>query len=132
MKPSLAAIKKQFPEAARDIETLEKLGFASRSDGWIDSLDTEKAQTACWLLGKIGGKQDADTLLSILSGQRSELWGQAGVSLSCIARKKHITPLLTLFENSPHRCAAIPRSLYAFIYKLLHSKSAGNCRTDTC
>lgn len=97
---SLKKVKKKFPESVSEIETLESLGFASRSDGWIDSLDSEKAQTACWLIGKIGDKRDADALISILSGQRSELWMQAAISLSLIATKRHLKPLLSILATS--------------------------------
>lgn len=56
---NLKEVKKRFPESVSEIETLESLGFAARSDGWINSLDSEKAKTACWLVGKIGNGQDA-------------------------------------------------------------------------
>jgi HEAT repeat protein len=97
---NLRAVKKQFPESASEIETLESLGFASRSDGWIDSLDSEKAQIACWLVGKVGSDQDADALISILSGQRSELWMQAATSLSLIATENHLEPLFSILATS--------------------------------
>ncbi len=51
---NLAEIKQRFPESAGEIELLERLGFASRSDNWLACLEVEQAQTACWLLGKIG------------------------------------------------------------------------------
>ncbi|MEH1828793.1 MAG: hypothetical protein V7L22_26245 [Nostoc sp.] len=51
---NLQEVKNQFPEAVGEIETLERLGFASRSGNWIDTLDFEKAQTACWLVGRVG------------------------------------------------------------------------------
>jgi len=97
---NLKEVKKQFPESASEIETLESLGFASRSDGWIDSLDSEKAQTACWLVGRVGNDRDADALISILSGQRSELWVQAATSLSLIATERHLKPLLSILATS--------------------------------
>ncbi|QLE45177.1 hypothetical protein FD723_33175 (plasmid) [Nostoc sp. C052] len=66
---NLQEVKNQFLEAVGEIETLERLGFASRSGNWIDTLDFEKAQTACWLVGRVG-----DALICTLSGQRRELW----------------------------------------------------------
>ncbi|MBD2527284.1 hypothetical protein [Nostoc sp. FACHB-133] len=74
---NLQEVKNQFPEAVGKIETFERLGFASRSGNWIDTLDFEEAQTACWLVGRVGDDQDADTLIRTLSGQRRELWMQA-------------------------------------------------------
>ncbi|RCJ42309.1 hypothetical protein A6769_37865 [Nostoc punctiforme NIES-2108] len=71
---NLQEVKNQFPEAVGEIETLERLGFASRSGNWIDTLDFEEAQTACWLFGRIGDERDADALIHTLSGQRCELW----------------------------------------------------------
>lgn len=71
---NLQEVKNQFPEAVGEIETLERLGFAYRSGNWIDSLDFEEAQTACWLVGRIGDERDADALIYTLSGQRRELW----------------------------------------------------------
>ncbi|EKQ66571.1 hypothetical protein OsccyDRAFT_5056 [Leptolyngbyaceae cyanobacterium JSC-12] len=97
---NLEEVKNQFPELASKIKALESLGFASRKDGWIDSLDLEKAQTACWLIGRIGNDQDADSLLSILSGQRRELWMQAAASLSLIATQRHLIPLLSILATS--------------------------------
>ncbi|MEH1924558.1 hypothetical protein [Nostoc sp.] len=41
---NLQEVKNQFPEAVGEIETLEKLGFASRSSGnWIDTLDERES-----------------------------------------------------------------------------------------
>ncbi|MFE1746064.1 HEAT repeat domain-containing protein [Coleofasciculus sp. H7-2] len=97
---NLKEVKNQFPEAAGEIEILESLGFASRSGNWIDTLDVEKAQTACWLVGRVGNDQDADALISILSGQRSELWMQAATSLSLIAIEKHLNSLLFILATS--------------------------------
>jgi hypothetical protein len=37
--------------------------------------------------------RDADALIGILSGQRSELWMQAATSLSLIATERHLKPL---------------------------------------
>lgn len=42
---NLQEVKNQFPEAVGEIETLERLGFASCSGNWIDTLDFETAQT---------------------------------------------------------------------------------------
>ena len=97
---NLEEVKKNFPASVSEIETLESLGFASRSYGWIDSLDSEKAQTACWLIGKIGDARDADVLISLLSGQRSELWMQVAVSLSVIATEKHLIFLSSILATS--------------------------------
>jgi HEAT repeat protein len=96
---NLAEIKKNFPESAKEIDDLERLGFASRRVGWIDNLDLEKARTACWLLGKIGDDRDADALINILLSQRSELWMEAATSLNTIGTEKHVTPLLSLLAN---------------------------------
>ena len=96
---NLEEVKEKFPESASEIEALESLGFAFRSAGWIDSLDLEKAQTACWLVGKVGNDQDADALVNILLGQRSKLWRQAATSLNMIGTEKHVTPLLSLLTN---------------------------------
>ncbi|OCQ90443.1 hypothetical protein BCD64_27610 [Nostoc sp. MBR 210] len=97
---NLQEVKHQFPEAAGEIEILESLGFASRSADWIDTLDIEQAQTACWLLGRVGNDQDADILISILSSQSSELWMQAATSLSLIATEKHFKSLLSILSTS--------------------------------
>ncbi|ALF52158.1 hypothetical protein ACX27_03700 [Nostoc piscinale CENA21] len=97
---NLQEVKYQFPEAAGDIEILENLGFTSRSTSWIATLDIEQAQTACWLLGRVGNEQDADVLIRILSSQRSELWMQAGTSLSLIATEKHLKSLLSILSTS--------------------------------
>jgi HEAT repeat protein len=97
---NLKEVKKQFPELAGEIEILESLGFTSRSGNWIDGLDVEKAQTACWLVGKMGDDLDADTLINILSGKRSELWMQAATSLSLIATERHLSSLLSILATS--------------------------------
>lgn len=97
---NLASIKQQFPESASDIEALETLGLATRQPGWINTLDLDKAMTACWLLGKIGDDQDADALADVLAGQRSELWVQAAASLSSIMTQRHLGPLLSILETS--------------------------------
>jgi HEAT repeat protein len=96
----LEEVKNQFPESAGDINILESLGLNSRQEGWIDGLDLEQAQTACWLVGRIGNDRDADTLVSILSGQRHELWMQAATSLSLIATQKHLIPLRSILATS--------------------------------
>lgn len=96
----LEEVKNQFPESASEIEVLESLGFASRSDGWIDSLESKQAQTACWLVGKVGDERDADALVSILSNPRPQLWRQAATSLSLIATKRHLTALLSILATS--------------------------------
>ncbi|MDG2615975.1 hypothetical protein P7L53_06920 [Thermoleptolyngbya sichuanensis XZ-Cy5] len=97
---NLASIKQQFPESASDIEALETLGLATRQPGWINTLDLDKAMTACWLLGKIGDDQDADAIADVLAGQRSELWVQAAASLSSIMTQRHLGPLLSILETS--------------------------------
>jgi HEAT repeat protein len=97
---NLEEVKNQFPESADDIKILESLGLESRQEGWIDSLDLEQAQTACWLVGRIGNDRDADTLVSILSGQRRELWMQAATSLSLIATERHLIPLRSILATS--------------------------------
>lgn len=97
---NLEEVKQQFPESVRDIEILERLGFASRKTGWIDDLDLEKAIAACWLLGKIGSDRDADALIRVLSGQRRDLWMHAATSLSVIATQRHVSPLLSILETS--------------------------------
>jgi HEAT repeat protein len=96
---NLEEVKEKFPESANEIEALESLGFASRSADWIDSLNLEKAQTACWLVGRVGNDQDGDVLVNILLGQRRELWMQAATSLNMIGTEKHVTPLLSLLAN---------------------------------
>lgn len=40
---NLQEVKNQFPEAVGEIETLERLGFASRSGNWIDTLDERES-----------------------------------------------------------------------------------------
>ncbi|BBD59067.1 hypothetical protein NIES2109_18460 [Nostoc sp. HK-01] len=97
---NLQEVKNQFPEAVGEIEILESLGFTSRSGNWIDTLDIEQAQTACWLLGRVGDDRDADVLINILSGQRCELWMQAATSLSLIATEKHLKSLLSILVAS--------------------------------
>lgn len=97
---NLEEVKNQFPESVSEIKVLESLGFAFRSDGWIDSLESKQAQTACWLVGKVGGDQDADALVSILSNPRPELWRQAATSLSLIATERHLTALLPILTTS--------------------------------
>ncbi|WP_392535465.1 HEAT repeat domain-containing protein [Nostoc sp. C117] len=97
---NLQEVKNQFPEAVGEIETLERLGFASRSGNWIDTLDFEEAQTACWLFGRVGDDQDADALIRTLSGQRRELWMQAATSLSLIATERHLKSLLSILSTS--------------------------------
>jgi HEAT repeat protein len=94
-------VKRQFPESAIEIEALERLGFASRTAGWIDRLDLEKARTACWLVGKVGDERDADELVDILSSQRSDLWVEAATSLNTIGTQKQVVPLLSLLANCP-------------------------------
>jgi HEAT repeat protein len=96
----LEAVKKKFPESADEIEALESLGFIFRSDDWINRLNSENAQIACWLMGHIGGDRDPDLLINILSGQRSELWMQAATSLSLIATESHVEPLLSILATS--------------------------------
>lgn len=98
---NLKEVKNQFPEMADEIESLESLGFASRSGNWVDTLDIEKAKTACWLVGRVGDDRDADALVTILLGQRSELWMPAATSLNVIGTEKHVTPLLSLLANCP-------------------------------
>lgn len=93
-------VKYCFPDIVSEIEILESLGFTSRSDGWIDSLDLEEGQTACWLVGRVGDDRDADALVSILSSQRSELWMQAATSLSLIATERHLMSLLSILVTS--------------------------------
>ncbi|QZZ21715.1 HEAT repeat domain-containing protein [Leptothermofonsia sichuanensis E412] len=97
---NLKAIKQQFPESASEIEALENLGFTTRQPGWLNNLDLDKAMTACWLLGKIGDDQDADVLVNLLAGQRSELWMQAAASLSSIMTQRHLSSLLSILETS--------------------------------
>ncbi|MBE9207334.1 HEAT repeat domain-containing protein [Nostoc sp. LEGE 06077] len=97
---NLQQVKNKFPEAVGAIKTLESLGFASRSGNWIDTLDFEKAQTACWLIGQVGDDRDADSLIRILSGQRRELWMQAATSLSLIATEQHLKSLLSILSTS--------------------------------
>ena len=97
---NLEEVKNEFPESASEIKILESLGFAFRSDGWIDSLESTQAQTACWLVGKVGDDQDADALVSILSNPRPELWRQAATPLSLIARERHLSALLSTLATS--------------------------------
>jgi HEAT repeat protein len=97
---NLEAVKQQFPESTSDIEALENSGLATRQPGWINNLDLDKAIAACWLLGKIGDDQDADALISVVAGQRRELWMQAAVSLSPIMTQRHLSPLLSILEAS--------------------------------
>ncbi len=99
---NLTEVKHQFPEAIAEIEALENLGFAHRSAHWIDTLKLEQAQTACWLIGKIGTDRDAHTLITLLSSQRSELWMQAATSLSPIATSQHLPPLISILATSTH------------------------------
>lgn len=96
----LEAIKQQFPESANDIEALETLGLATRQLGWINTLDLDKAITACWLLGKIGDVRDADALIGVLAGHHPELWMQAAASLSSIMTQRHLSFLLSILETS--------------------------------
>ncbi|MEH1887691.1 hypothetical protein [Nostoc sp.] len=52
-------------------------------------LTKEKAQTACWLVGRVGDERDADALISTLSSQRRELWIlQQLPSVSSLLRRK--------------------------------------------
>jgi HEAT repeat protein len=97
---NLEEVKNQFPESASEIELLESLGFAFRTDDWISSLDSEPAQIACWLVGKVGGDQDAEALLGILSNPHPQLWRQAATSLSLIATERHLTPLISILATS--------------------------------
>ena len=62
---NLQEVKNKFPEAVSEIETLERLGFAFRSGNWIDTLDFEKAQTACWLVGRVADEGNAPTSLTL-------------------------------------------------------------------
>jgi HEAT repeat protein len=107
---NLEFVKNQFPQIASEIEILEGLGFNSRSLNWLEALDLEKAQTACWLMGKVDSNFDADILLVILSGQRSELWMPAATALSLIATEKHLPSLLSILASSresPQRESAV-------------------------
>jgi HEAT repeat protein len=99
---TLEFVKNQFPETASDIEILEKLGFNERTLSWLLAIEKEKAQTVCWLIGKVGNECDADAMVSILSGQRSELWRDAATALSLIATERHLTSLLSILTSSPH------------------------------
>ncbi|MBD2167987.1 HEAT repeat domain-containing protein [Calothrix membranacea FACHB-236] len=98
----LEFVKNQFPETALEIERLETLGFHQRTLSWLLALDEETAQTACWLMGKVGNDDDADAMVSILSSQRSELWMYAATALSLIATERHLTSLLSILSSSPH------------------------------
>ncbi len=97
---NLEEVKNQFPESASEIKVLEGLGFAFSRDGWIDNLELKQAQTACWLVGKVGDDQDADALFRILSNSRPELWRQAATSLTLIATERHLTRLLSILSTS--------------------------------
>jgi hypothetical protein len=48
----------------------------------------------------VGNASDADLLIHVLSGQRSELWMQSAVDLAGIANAKHLKPLLSILRIS--------------------------------
>ena len=85
---NIKEVKNQFPQSASEIEILEGLGFNKRSLNWLETLNLNIAQTACWLMGKVGNNFDADILVDILSSQRSELWMPAATALSLIEERK--------------------------------------------
>ncbi|MBW4422552.1 MAG: hypothetical protein KME13_25625 [Myxacorys californica WJT36-NPBG1] len=102
----LEEVKHRFPETAHGIEALERSGFNSRNDDWINTLNPELAKTACWVMGKVGDPYDADVLVQILSSDRNDLWREAATALSLVATDQHLAPLqliLTTASNPTQR-----------------------------
>lgn len=115
----LESLKVQFPEFAQEIETLEKQGFQSRNAAWIESLNSELAISACWLLGKSSDTADADLLLKVLAGQRRDLWMQAATDLSLVANADHLKAMVSMLETSQD-----PQRREAILYGLAFAFSA--------